>query len=294
MQTIGLAPNPKKREALELAAEVLKWIEDRGIHAVVIEEAAKKLNRPDLSTTDNEIAKADLLLVLGGDGTMLHWSQLAARCSTPMLGVNFGQYGFITEIHPRDTISALTRILDGDYIVTKRTLLQARVLAQNGECKGEYTGLNDAVVSKGPVARMLGLRMFVNGKYIVTYSADGIIVSTPTGSTAYSLSAGGPVVHPGVPVFVVTPICPHTMNARSLVVPDTEVITITGETEEDNQDLALTLDGQVAHHLIPGDTVEIGKASIQAKLIQFDPLSFYHKLQQRLRWGERFSGEWPC
>lgn len=294
MQTIGLAPNPKKREALELAAEVLKWIEDRGIHAIVIEEAAKKLNRPDLSATDIEIAKADLLLVLGGDGTMLHWSQLAARCGTPMLGVNFGQYGFITEIHPRDTISALTRIFNGDYIVTNRTLLQARVLAQNGECKGEYSGLNDAVVSKGPVARMLGLRMFVNGKYIVTYSADGIIVSTPTGSTAYSLSAGGPVVHPGVPVFVVTPICPHTMNARSLVIPDTEVITITGETEEDNQDLALTLDGQVAHHLIPGDTVEIGKASIQAKLIQFDPLSFYHKLQQRLRWGERFSGEWPC
>ncbi|MDH7603156.1 MAG: NAD(+)/NADH kinase [Armatimonadota bacterium] len=294
MQTVGLAPNPKKREALELAAEVLQWIESRGARVVVMDEAARKLGRDELAAADSDVAAADVLLVLGGDGTVLRWSQLAARSGTPMLGVNFGQYGFITEIHPRDTIKALERIFDGDYIISNRSLLMARVIAKDGECKGEYTGLNDAVVSKGPVARMLGLRMFVNGKYIVTYSADGIIVSTPTGSTAYSLSAGGPVVHPSVPVFVVTPICPHTMNARSLVVPDTEVINITGEAGEDDQELVLTLDGQVAHQLAPGDTVEITKASIQAKLIQLDPLSFYHKLQQRLRWGERFSGERPC
>jgi len=289
MSTIGLAPNPQKIEALKLAADILKWAEEHGVRSVVVQEAAIKLSRSDLGATEQEVAKTDVIVVLGGDGTMLRWSQLAARYGTPMLGVNLGQYGFITEIHPKDAIPALQHVLDGKYIVSERTLLCARVL-QNGSCKGEYLGLNDAVVSKGPVARMLGLRTFVNGKYIVTYSADGIIVSTPTGSTAYSLSAGGPVVHPDVPVFIITPICPHTMNARSLVVPDTEIISITGDPEEDSVDLALTVDGQVAHRLAVGDVVEIGKADVRARLVQLDPLSFYHKLQQRLRWGERFSG----
>lgn len=289
MSTIGLAPNPKKIEALELAADILKWAEEQGVRSVVVQEVATKLNRSDLGAAEQEVAKTDILVVLGGDGTMLRWSQLAAQYGTPMLGVNLGQYGFITEIHPKDAIPALRRVLDGAYSISERTLLCARVL-QNGSCKGEYLGLNDAVVSKGPVARMLGLRTFVNGKYIVTYSADGIIVSTPTGSTAYSLSAGGPVVHPDVPVFIITPICPHTMNARSLVVPDTEIISITGDPEEDSVDLALTVDGQVAHRLAVGDVVEIGKADVRARLVQLDPLSFYHKLQQRLRWGERFSG----
>ncbi|MGQ9455847.1 MAG: NAD(+)/NADH kinase [Armatimonadota bacterium] len=294
MRKIGLAPNPKKEEALRLTAEALQWLESRGVKAILTKDAAEKLGRPELTASDEEVARVDALIVFGGDGSMLRWGQLAACLGTPMLGVNLGQYGFITEIHPRDTIPALQRILDRDYLISKRSLLRACVFSQNGECKGKYLGLNDAVVSKGPVARMLGLRTFVNGKYIVTYSADGIIISTPTGSTAYSLSAGGPVVHPDVPVFIITPICPHTMNARSLVVPDTETIGISGEPTENGSALVLTLDGQVAHQLVSGDIVEVRKAEVKANLIQMDSLSFYRKLQQRLRWGERLSGERPC
>jgi len=290
MKTIGLAPNPKKMEAIQLALELTDWLAARHVRALLVEEAAQAAGRPQLASGDEDVAGADVLFVLGGDGTMLRWSRLAAPKGTPMIGVNFGQYGFITEIHPKEAKAALTRIIEGDYLISERVVLRA-VVTRHGERTGEYFALNDAVVSKGPVSRMLGLHTFVNGKFIVTYSADGIIVSTPTGSTAYSLSAGGPVVHPDVPVLVVTPICPHTMNARSLVVPDSETVKIAGESGEQEGEMALTMDGQIMHRLTVEDIVEIGKADYSARLIQLEPESFYNKLQTRLRWGERFSGE---
>jgi len=293
MKTIGLAPNPKKKEAVQLAAELADWLAERHMRALLASDVAKATGKPHLAADDDQIAGADMLLVLGGDGTMLRWNRLAAHRGTPMMGVNFGQYGFITEIHPREAKTALARVLDGDYLISERVVLRAQV-CRDGECTGEYFGLNDAVVSKGPVTRMLGLHTYVNGKFIVTYTADGIIVSTPTGSTAYSLSAGGPVVHPNVPVLIITPICPHTMNARSLVIPDSETVKIVGESSEQKIEMALTMDGQVMHRLTPEDAVEIGKADFAARLIQLDPQSFYNKLQNRLRWGERFSGEQVC
>jgi len=293
MKTIGLAPNPNKREAVELAVELAEWLARRQVKPLLVREVATAAGRASLAADDDEVAGADLLVVLGGDGTMLRWNRLAARVGTPMLGVNFGQYGFITEIHPRETTDALTRVLRGEYVISERVVLKAGV-CRGGEKTGEYFALNDAVVSKGPVTRMLGLHTFVNGRFIVTYSADGIIVSTPTGSTAYSLSAGGPVVHPNVSVLIITPICPHTMNARSLVIPDTETVRICAETGEHELEIALTMDGQVMHRLTPDDTVEISKADFTAKLVQLDSQSFYDKLQHRLRWGERFSGERQC
>jgi len=190
-------------------------------------------------------------------------------------------------------MTALARVLEGDYAISERVVLRAEV-TRHGEQAGEYFALNDAVVSKGPVTRMLGLHTFVNDKFIVTYSADGIIVSTPTGSTAYSLSAGGPVVHPHVSVLIITPICPHTMNARSLVIPDTETVKIVGESSEEDLEIVLTMDGQVTHCLTHEDAVEIAKADFAARLIQLDSQSFYNKVQNRLRWGERFSGEQLC
>jgi len=289
MKTVGLAPNPKKKEAVQLAVELAEWLTARRIRALLVREVAGEAGKPELAADDDEIAGAEVLFILGGDGTMLRWNRLAAHRGTPMIGVNFGQYGFITEIHPKEAMAALARILDGDYAISERVVLRA--VCSRHERIGEYFARNDAVVSKGPVTRMLGLRTFVNGKFIVTYSADGIIVSTPTGSTAYSLSAGGPVVHPDVSVLIITPICPHTMNARSLVVPDTETVKIVGESSEDEVEMALTMDGQVMHRLAPGDAVEIGKAGFTARLIELDPYSFYNKLQNRLRWGERFSGD---
>ncbi|MEN6357926.1 MAG: NAD(+)/NADH kinase [Armatimonadota bacterium] len=289
MKTVGLAPNPNKNDAVQLAAELADWLAQKNVRPLITEDVASAMGRPQYSVTEGEVLDADLLMVLGGDGTMLRWSRLAAPRGTLMIGVNFGQYGFITETHPDEAKAALERFLRGDYTISERVVLNAIVVRDNKQISSFYA-LNDVVVSKGPFARMLGLNTFVDNRFIVTYTADGIIIASPTGSTAYSLSAGGPVVHPDVDVLIITPICPHTMNARSLVVPDTESVQISPECREDKPDIMVTIDGQLGQHLICGDKVEIGKAGFTAKLVQLEAQSFYSKLQRRLHWGQRFSG----
>lgn len=287
MRTVGLAPNPHKKGAVRLALELAEWLTASGIRALICSVADAASCKAE-SVCDDDIADSELVVVLGGDGTMLRWSRLAAPKGTPMLGVNFGRYGFITEVRPKDAQAAIARFLDGDYFLSERVVLRATVTHRNKKTD-TYYALNDVVVSKGPLARMMGLHLSVNDKFIVTYSADGIIVASPTGSTAYSLSAGGPVVHPGINVLIVTPICPHTLNARSLVVPDSELVQILGECGEEAAPITLTVDGQLSEGLNCREKVEVGKADFTAKLVQMEPQSFYHKLQNRLRWGERFS-----
>lgn len=290
MKTIGLAPNPLKKEAIQLASELADWLSLRSVRAIATEDIAIAMEKPKVGVpSEEDVFRADMLLVLGGDGSMLRWGRLAAMAGTPIMGINFGQYGFITEIHPKEAKTALGRILDGDYLVSERFVLQATV-TRGGVEIGRHYGLNDSVVSKGGKARMLKLHTYVDGRFIVTYMADGLIVSTPTGSTAYSLSAGGPVVHPDVCVLIITPICPHTLNARSLVISDNERVKIVGEDSDITSEMILTMDGQIMERLQPGDAVDIGKSEYTAKLIQLEPHSFYDKLQRRLRWGERFSG----
>lgn len=288
MKTIGLAPNPHKIEAVQLAGELADWLASRGVRPLLSHDVADAAGKSEIRADDHELACTDLLVVLGGDGTMLRWTRLTASNQTPMLGVNFGRYGFITEIEPELVKESLDRFLAGDYTISERVVLKARVTRASGPA-ATYYGLNDVVVSKGPLARMVALHTYVNDKFIVTYAADGIIIASPTGSTAYSLSAGGPVVHPDVSVLIITPVCPHTLNVRSLVVPDRERIRIVGECRDGESDTMLTLDGQLGEHLGCGDAVEISKAEFAAKLVQFEPQSFYDKLQTRLRWGERYS-----
>ena len=271
-----------------MASELADWLASSGVRPMLSNDVAEAVGKGDIGADDHELTGADLLVILGGDGTMLRWTRLIASRETPMLGVNFGRYGFITEIEPDLIQDALQRFLAGNYTVSGRVVLKATVTRAAGSC-ATYYGLNDIVISKGPVARMVALHTYVNDKFIVTYAADGIIVASPTGSTAYSLSAGGPVVHPDVSVLIITPVCPHTLNVRSLVVPDKERIKIVGECREGEADTVLTLDGQLGEHLNCGDEVEICKAEFIAKLVQFDTQSFYEKLQTRLRWGERYS-----
>lgn len=286
MKSIGLAPNPRKSEALDLTRNLADWLEGRGVATRVIREAAELIGRPNLAAADEDIAAADLLVVLGGDGTLLRWNRLAAPLGTPMIGVNFGRYGFITEIAPEAAEAAVASVLAGDYSVSERVVLSATV-TRGGQAIGDYIGLNDVVVSKGPLARILNWHTYINDKFIVTHAADGMIVATPTGSTAYSLSAGGPVIHPDVSVMTVTPICPHTLSGRSLVVPDSEKVMIIGESGPDGIEMMLTIDGQLGEHLVNGDAVSVRKAAFKSRLVQLDPDSFYNKLTTRLRWGER-------
>lgn len=287
MKSIGIAPNPLKKEAVQLASELADWLMQHDMNVMLIKDVADSVGKAHLGASDDKVAEAELLLVLGGDGTMLRWSRLTAPKGGLLMGINFGRYGFITDISPSGAKQAIERVIHGDYKVSERVVLKA-IVKRSGKVIGEYYALNDVVVSKGPLARMLALHTYVSGKFMVTYSADGIIVASPTGSTAYSLSAGGPVVHPDISVLIITPICPHTLNARPLVLSDTETIQICGARGETDPDIMLTIDGQLGERLTSIDRVEVSKADFTAKLVQIDPLSFYDKLQKRLRWGERF------
>ena len=287
MKSIGLIVNPQKEETLRLAADIASWLAARNIRSLVEEQVARLINRSDLAASTEAVTDAEIVVVLGGDGTILRAARAASPRGTPILGVHLGQYGFITEIHPPDVMPALERVIGGDYQISERMMLQASLI-RDGKTIESTVALNDAVVSKGPLARMLSLRTMVDERLITTYAADGIIVSSPTGSTAYSLSAGGPVVHPDVRVMIITPICPHTLNARSLVIPDFESVQIVGECEIEDE-MMLTVDGQIGVQLKCGDKVDVRRAEFPARIIYWDRMSFYDKLQSRLKWGERFS-----
>lgn len=284
--SIGLAPNPRKPEAVKLTTELTGWLETKGVRVLLTQEIAQLVHKSRIGVSEEEMATADLLVVLGGDGTLLRWNRLTAPMGTPVIGVNFGHYGFITEVAPEAAKAALEKVLSGDYSVSERVLLKAQV-SRGDEIVGSYLGLNDIVVSKGPLARILNWHTYVDDKFIVTHAADGMIVATPTGSTAYSLSAGGPVIHPDVSVLTITPICPHTLSGRTLVVPDSERIRIVGESNGEAGEMMLTVDGQLGEHMKDDDTVEVRKAEFKSRLVQVEPDSFYSKLKTRLRWGER-------
>lgn len=286
IKKIGIALNPTKEDALELTSSIIQYLIGKGCSIVLEKQAASLVGYSEFSGTAEDVAKTDMVLVLGGDGTMLRWGRITSPHSTPLIGINFGQYGFITEIEPKDSFIAIDHILSGNYSISERILLKASISRHDGSNSVHYA-LNDIVVSKGPLARMLSLDTYISKKFIVTYAADGIIVSSPTGSTAYSLAAGGPVVHPDVKVLIITPICPHTLNERSLVVPDSEIIEIVSESAEAENNIILTVDGQLGEHISNKDRVAVEKAEFTAKLIQIEDKSFYSKLQSRLHWGER-------
>jgi len=289
VKSIGFIVNPMKGGALQLAAELASWLISRNVEVLIEEEPAQMINHNDLAASEDAVYETDMVMVLGGDGTILRAARVAGPKGTPILGVHFGQYGFITEVHPPDVKPALERVLDGDYRISERMMLHA-VLYRGEEEVFSTPALNDVVVSKGPLARLLKLHTLVNSQLIATYAADGIIVSSPTGSTAYSLSAGGPVVNPNVEVMIITPICPHTLNARSLVIPSDECVQIIGECGQNGNDIMmLTIDGQVGFKMECNDKVDIRRADYNARIVYWDPMSFYDKLQRRLKWGERFS-----
>lgn len=288
MKTIGFVVNPLKDEALRLAAELVPWLATRGVSVLVEEQPALMMGRGELGSTLEAVSETDMVVVLGGDGSILRAAHVTAPKGTPILGVHFGQYGFITEVHPGDVFPALEKVLAGDYSVSERMMLMAKLMRGDEEicC---IPAMNDVVVSKGPLSRLLTLHTYVHETFLTTYAADGIIVSTPTGSTGYSLSAGGPVVHPSVEIVIVTPICPHTLNARSLVIPDTESVQIVGECSGVHDDMMLTVDGQTGYNMVCSDKIDVRRADFCARIVYWDSMSFYDKLQTRLRWGERFS-----
>jgi NAD+ kinase len=287
--TAGFVVNPSREAALQCAGELARWLLERGVTVRLQEPIARLLGLEELAVADDGIGAADFIIALGGDGTLLSASRLAECHDTPILGVHVGgpaSFGFLTESTPARAIEALERVLEGQYRVDERLMVSAQV-TRNGASVGVFSALNDLVIAKGALARLLKMQIYVGGTFIATYAADGIIVATPTGSTAYNLAAGGPLVHPTVRVIILTPICPHTLNVRSLIIGEEERAQVVVVTEA--RDVALlTVDGQVGFELQPGDVVEFARAACRTRFILLDGANFYEKLQTRLRLGERF------
>ncbi len=284
IQTIGIISRPRREDLASVVPALLKWLEQRGIRALCDPETAICISSPDNIRPREQLAdESHLLLVLGGDGTLLSAARLAAPRGIPILPVNLGSLGFLTSFTREELYPALEETLGGRHAVSERVLLQVDFL-RNGATHGMYLALNDAVINKGALARMIELELSIDETFVCRYRADGLIVATPTGSTAYSLSAGGPIVHPGVGAFVITPICPHTLSDRPLVVQDTSRIEISflGDTEA----VFFTVDGQTGIEIHPGDRIRLTKAVPRLKLIQPPRKSYFEILRSKLKWGE--------
>ena len=266
-----------------VASELINWLEERGLVPLTEPHLARHLGGKGTNSTDIP-EQADLIVVLGGDGTLISGARLVGDREVPILGVNLGSLGFLTEITLDELYPALESCLKGDYRVSERMMLRATVVRGTAEVE-EHRVLNDVVINKGALARIVDLETTVNGAYLTTFKADGLIISTPTGSTGYSLSADGPIVHPELDCLIITPICPHTLTNRPIVVAGDVLITV--ELKSVNEDVLLTLDGQVGVELKHGDVIRIQKAEHRTRLVMSRSKDYFEVLRTKLKWGER-------
>ncbi|MDI3310215.1 MAG: NAD(+)/NADH kinase [Thermoanaerobacterium sp.] len=247
MKNICVIPNIHKDKNLRTTKSLVEWIIQHGYKPILNEVVAQKIGFTEYGKSSTEIFKnSDFIVVLGGDGTILNVARQCASFSAPILGVNLGHLGFLAEVDAEDVFEAVEKIVKGEFSIDKRMMLEASIVKDNMEAVN-FIALNDIVVTRGSFSRMVKLKVFVNEQYVNTYLADGIIISSPTGSTAYSLSAGGPIVYPNLELFVITPICPHTLHSRSIIVSEKDKVklVIVGE----NQDVMITTDGQQGYKL---------------------------------------------
>jgi NAD+ kinase len=226
----------------------------------------------------------EMIIVLGGDGTLLSVARQVVGLNIPILGVNLGGLGFLTEIPIEEVYPALDKVLEGDYRADQREVLQVSVI-RKGKTLADYTVLNDAVINKGALARIIDLETTINGEHLTTFKSDGLILSTPTGSTAYNLSAGGPIVYPTLDCIIITPICSHTLTNRPIVIPDQVIVRVILKTRQ--QEVILTLDGQQGFPLEFDDEIEVKKSDEHILLIKSPHRHFFGLLREKLKWGER-------
>jgi len=290
MKRIGIIAKQNKPEAVPIVRSLVEWLRPKKIE-VFIEEGMGKLVHPPLTGPQlNSVEREDIprhvemIIVLGGDGTLLSVARLVRDYAVPILGVNLGGLGFLTEITLKELYRVLERVIQGDFTTDERVVLNASVI-RRGERMAEFIDLNDAVINKGALARIIDLETTINGEYLTTFKSDGLILSTPTGSTAYNLSAGGPIVYPSLHCIIITPICPHTLTNRPIMIPDDVEIRAMLKTKQ--QEVILTLDGQQGFTLEFEDVVEVKKAEGRILLIKSPYRHYFEVLREKLKWGER-------
>ena len=285
MRTVGVVVKPGSPEAAAFAREVTAWLQGRGVTVLVERGGDRSIGGEATDDRAALLRRSDLVVVLGGDGTLLGVARAMRERPVPILGANFGQLGFLTTFASVEVIPMLERVLADDYTVSARMLLDIRML-RGGREVTRNVAFNDVVIAKGgAIARMIDLDTSIDDNFVCSYRADGLIVTTPSGSTAYSLSAGGPIVHPSVEVITLSPICPHTLTNRPLVVPD--AVTVRVAVHSPDNDVVVSFDGQESCKLENGDLVEIGAAPTRAPLVACPGRSFYEVLRSKLHWGHR-------
>lgn len=281
MSKVGIIVNLAKDIDLKMTTSIIDWLEKNKCTVFISEIVASKIQRPELGYAAEDIYKlSDFIIVLGGDGTLLGAAREVLWFKTPILGVNMGHLGFIAEVEAKDVFVALEKILKGQYSIEDRTMLEAKVIKDGMDADTFYC-LNDIGITRGTLSRIITLKVYLNGSYMDTYNADGIVVSTPTGSTAYSLSAGGPIVNPRVSAILITPISPHSLNSRSIVISKEEIVRI--DIVDNYQEVYLTVDGQQGYKIKSGDSVIIREAPFGTKLIKVTERSFYDVLRTKLK-----------
>ena len=285
MTRVGLIAKPDAPAAPRVILQVLQWLGAHGLTAVLEKQTAGLVPSATVqaASKDELPGLVDLLVVLGGDGTLLSMARAIGDLGVPILGVNLGGLGFLTATTLDEMRPALEAVLAGRMATEERMLLAAR-LVRGGQTIGEYSALNDVVITKSAMSRIVDLAVSVGGRHAISYRADGLIISTPTGSTAYNLSTGGPILFPTMDAVVLTPIAPHTLSNRPIVIPGAERIEVT---LLDDQDVMLTMDGQVGVPLRARDTVEVQQAATRIRLLRFPNKDFFSVLRTKLKWGER-------
>ncbi len=284
IQSVSIITKPRLAEAVRIAEELVDWFRERGVEAFVEDRLADEVDRPDAAVTgDGLVEKSDLVVVIGGDGTLLATARLLAGRPVPILAINLGGLGFLTEITLSELYPQLEKVLAGGFVTDRRVMLDA-ALVRNGESVERHQALNDVVINKGTLARIIDLETSVNGQHVSTFRSDGLIIATPTGSTAYNLSAGGPIVHPDMSAMLVTPICSHTLTNRPLVLPSDMQVAVTLTSSAD-EGVYVTVDGQIGIKMESGDCLNVNKSTHEVLLIAPAGKNYFDVLRGKLKWG---------
>ncbi len=284
MKKIGIIAKPQNTHAVkEILDVLLPWLDRQGKEAILDSDTASAAGLTSSYQKSRVPSMVEMVIVLGGDGTLLSVARLVEGKDVPILGVNLGGLGFLTEVTVEELYTTLEKIFKNEFVTDDRLMLKATVHRQ-GERVAHSLVLNDVVLSKGTLARMIKLEIFIDGQFVTALRGDGLILATPTGSTAYSLSAGGPILYPSVEAMLLTPISPHTLTNRPIVIPNNVRVEVVSKTREEGT--AVTFDGQVGFSLRHEDVVEISTADSKIKLIRSPQRNYYEVLRRKLKWGE--------
>jgi NAD+ kinase len=291
VERVGIVTKLGQDSAAPHLMDVAVWLDSRGVEPVFEADAARLLaRRPARRTATREDLPhmVDLLLVLGGDGTLLAVADRVslAGLDLPILGVNFGHLGFLTEINFPELYPLLESAIAGRATIERRLIMRAHV-QRAGQRIAEHGAFNDVVITRGALSRIIELSVTVGGEFVARFNADGLIVASPTGSTAYNLSAGGPILHPAVDALILTPIAPHTLSNRPVVIPASAPVLVAPTARDPDQEVILTLDGQIGLTLKPGDTVEVARSDTPVRLVKSPTHSYFDVLRRKLKWAER-------